>query len=257
MCCQYCFLNCQACRGKGLTNSILLHVSAECALIGFSWLLVDSDIIMWLLFSFHLSIPLLLLHFISSIKSKDKRVSSQHTRSCQDCICVSSSPWSRSDLQRVFSLWIKGLPFYLSASSCTEIERKLGALMRLSAVFTDHHLAWLQNEALAMPYHQPLPPNRSMQELDPPTGTGACRSWGGALAEALPLTHSQWSHSHRRLEWSHLKKCICSTVINLPFLRYHILQLASLAASTQKDLPASEAVIRALPHADSLVHDTD
>lgn len=109
-----------------------------------------------------------------------------------------------------------------------------------------------------MPYHQPLPLNRSTQELGPPTGTGACRS---EVVPWLRPCHSPTRSGYTQIaDWNETisrRNVFAAQLRTLP--SYGITSCSWLLwqQALNKDLPASEAVIRALPHVDFLEHDTD
>jgi len=140
---------------------------------------------MWLQFSFHLSVPLLLFHFILSIKSKDKIVSARHTGGGQDGICVSSPPRSRSACSASSRHELQDCP---SARVLPRVQRWGGGQWTLMGFFYVQFLqlatqpAWRRSVSCASPPASPY--------QQPRAGTSPfCRGTSKAMPGCGPATH--------------------------------------------------------------------
>lgn len=198
---------------------------------------------MWLQISFHLSCPLLLFHFIRTIESKDKTVSSQHTRSCQACVA-----WAALLGAGVFAVCplaiceFKDCPLCPNASSCAGKGRKLGALrwflwgvglfvFKCSFYRSPPRLTvkWSTGPACppASPHQQPiLHRTFPLPREQVSAGLRCCPGPGpgpGPAARPLPAITLTWQTGA-----DHFKSWICSAVVN-PALPWRcVVHVASL-----------------------------
>lgn len=166
---------------------------------------------MWLQVSFHFWVPLLLFHFIPSIKQKDKIVTKQHTRGCQPCVCE-SSPLQRSMLSP--SLQIKALPFCLFTSLPTEMRKQPVVLPALCFCHF-YNPPCTHSAVLAVPKQQ-------------------------AAAPARPcLAHG--------LRWHHSRMCVHTAAMNLAARSTAVCSCPLWRHTMIKAFPASGVTVRTLP----------